>query len=286
MNMRIRAHNIHLIYTRFLEFYRLSCYTLPIIKLEATTMKKFLALTLVMLLVLAGSAFAETLKMGTNAQFPPYEYYDDTTGEVVGIDAEVAAAIAAKLGMELQIEDMDFDALIPAVANGKVDVVLAGLTVTEERKQNVDFSTTYTTAQQSVLVAADSAITTVDDLFNADNEFKIGVQIGTTGDLYITGDVEANGLKHTVERFNKYGDAVMALLSGKLDCMIVDDQVAISFAAANEGLALLDTAYALEEYAICFAKESELYDTFNAALEELIADGTVQAIIEKYITAE
>ena len=112
------------------------------------------------------------------------------------------------------------------------------------------------------------------------------MQIGTTGDLYITGDVEANGLQHSVERYNKYGDAVMALLSGKIDCMIVDDQVAVSFAEANEGLALLDTAYALEEYAICFAKDSALYADFNGALEELIADGTVQAIIDKYITAE
>ena len=140
--------------------------------------------------------------------------------------------------------------------------------------------------RSSVLVPVDSSITTVDDLFNAENTFSIGVQIGTTGDLYITGDIEANSLKHTVERYNKYGDAVMALLSGKLDCMIVDDQVALSFAAANEGLTILDTAYALEEYAVCFAKESELYDAFNTALDELIADGTVQTIIEKYIPAE
>ena len=137
----------------------------------------------------------------------------------------------------------------------------------------------------TVLVPEGTAIATVDDILNPENEYKIGVQIGTTGDLYITGDVEANGLKHSVERFNKYGDAVFALISGKLDCMIVDDQVAIAFVEANEGLAILDTAYALEEYAICFAKESELYDSFNAALEELIADGTVQAIIDKYIAA-
>ena len=112
------------------------------------------------------------------------------------------------------------------------------------------------------------------------------MQIGTTGDLYITDDVEANGLSHSIERYNKAPDAIVALSSGKVDCVIIDDQVAASFVEANEGLELLDTAYALEEYAVCFAKESEIYDEFNAALEELIADGTVQSIIDKYITAE
>ena len=249
-------------------------------------MKKIFAVMLVLAMLLTTAAMAETLTMGSSCDFPPYEYYHDETGEIVGIDVEIAQAVCEKLGVELKIEDMQFDSIIAAVVSGKVDFGMSGFTVTEERKQNVDFSTSYTTAKQSVLVPANTAITTVDDILNPENEYKIGVQIGTTGDLYITGDVEANGLKHTVERYNKYGDAVMALLSGKLDCMIVDDQVALSFAAANEGLALLDTAYALEEYAICFAKESELYASFNAALEELIADGTVQTIISKYISAE
>jgi len=249
-------------------------------------MKKIIAILMTIAMMLSVAAMAETLTMGSSCDFPPYEYYHDETGEIVGIDVEIAQAVCAKLGVELKIEDMQFDSIIAAVVSGKVDFGMSGFTVTEERKQNVDFSTSYTTAKQSVLVPADAAITTVDDILNPENEYSIGVQIGTTGDLYITGDVEALGLKHTVERFNKYGDAVMALLSGKLDCMIVDDQVAISFAAANEGLALLDTAYALEEYAICFPKESELYASFNAALEELIADGTVQTIIDKYIAAE
>ena len=249
-------------------------------------MKKIIAILMTIAMMLSTAAMAETLTMGSSCDFPPYEFYHDETGEIVGIDVEIAQAVCAKLGYELKIEDMQFDSIIAAVVSGKVDFGMSGFTVTEERKQNVDFSTSYTTATQSVLVPAETAITTVDDILNPENEYSIGVQIGTTGDLYITGDVEALGLKHTVERFNKYGDAVMALLNGKLDCMIVDDQVAISFAAANEGLALLDTAYALEEYAICFPKESELYATFNAALEELIADGTVQTIIEKYISAE
>lgn len=249
-------------------------------------MKKMFAMMLALVMLLSAAAMAESLTMGSSCDFPPYEYYDDATGEIVGIDVEIAQAVCEKLGYELVVDDMQFDSIIAAVVSGKVDFGMSGFTVTEERKQNVDFSVSYTTAKQSVLVPAQTEITSVDDLLNPENEYKIGVQIGTTGDLYITGDVESNSLKHSVERFNKYGDAVMALLSGKLDCMIVDDQVAISFAEANEGLALLDTAYATEEYAICFAKESELYDAFNAALEELISDGTVQTIIEKYISAE
>ena len=246
-------------------------------------MKKISALLLAALLCMACAACAETITMGSSIDFPPYEYYHDETGEITGIDVEIAQAVADKLGYDLEIVDMQFDSIIAAVVSGKVDFGMSGFTVTEERKQSVDFSTTYTTAVQSIIVPAGSPIKSVDDLYNADNEFKIGVQIGTTGDLYITDDVESNGLKHSIERFNKYPDAVMAVASGKLDCVIMDDQVAIAYVAANEGLELLDTAYAYEEYAICFAKESALYDPFNAALEELIADGTVQGIIDKYI---
>ena len=247
-------------------------------------MKKILALVLVCMFALTGMAMAETLKMGTNAAFPPYEFYDDETGEIVGIDAEVAAAIAAKIGMELEIVDMDFDSLIPAVANGKIDVVLAGLTVTEERKQNVDFTTSYATGVQVVIVPEASEIT-VDALFAEGASHKIGVQQGTTGDLYCTWDLEDNGLA-TVERFKSGTDAVLALTSGKVDCVIIDNEPAKNFVAANEGLKILDTEYITEEYAIALAKNSELTATINGALEELIADGTVQAIIDKYIVAE
>lgn len=249
-------------------------------------MKKVFAMILALALLCAGSAFAESIKMGSSIDFAPYEYYDDETGDIVGIDVEIAQAVAKKLGYELEIEDMQFDSIIAAVVSGKVDFGMSGFTITEERKQSVDFSTPYTTAKQSVIVPEGSAITSVEDLLNPENTYKIGVQIGTTGDLYISDDVEANGLKHTIERYNKAPDAIVALNSGKVDCVIIDDQVAVSFVNANEGLSILDTAYALEEYAICFAKESELYGAFNAALEELIADGTVQTIIDKYITAE
>ena len=247
-------------------------------------MKKILALVLVCMFALTGMAMAETLKMGTNAAFPPYEFYDDETGAIVGIDAEVAAAIAAKLGYELEIVDMDFDSLIPAVANGKIDVVLAGLTVTEERKQNVDFTTSYATGVQVVIVKEDSEIT-LDDLFAEGASHKIGVQQGTTGDLYSTWDLEDNGLA-TIERFKTGTDAVLALTAGKVDCVVIDNEPAKNFVAANEGLKILDTEYITEEYAIALAKNSELTATINAALEELIADGTLQAIVDKYITAE
>lgn len=247
-------------------------------------MKKILALVLICMFALTGMAMAETLKMGTNAAFPPYEFYDDETGEIVGIDAEVAAAIAEKLGYELEIVDMDFDSLIPAVSNGKVDVVLAGMTVTEERKQNVDFTASYATGVQVVIVKEDSDIT-LDALFAEGASHKIGVQQGTTGDLYSTWDLEDNGLA-TVERFKTGTDAVLALTSGKVDCVVIDNEPAKNFVAANEGLKILDTEYITEEYAIALAKGSELTEKINTALEELIADGSVKAIVDKYITAE
>lgn len=248
-------------------------------------MKKILAIVLACMFVFSGLAMAETLKMGTNASFPPYEYYDDETGEIVGIDAEVAAAICAKLGYDFEIVDMDFDSLIPAVANGKIDMVLAGMTVTEERKQNVDFTTSYATGVQVIIVKEDSAITSVDDLFAEGASHKIGVQQGTTGDLYCTWDLEDAGLA-TVERFKNGTDATLALTSGKVDCVVIDNEPAKNYVAANEGLKILETEYITEDYAIALAKGSELTATINAALEELIADGTIQAIIDKYIVAE
>ena len=247
-------------------------------------MKKILAIALICMLTLTGMAMAETLKMGTNATFPPYEFYDDETGEVVGIDAEVAAAICEKLGCELEIVDMDFDAIIPAVATGKIDFGMAGMTVTEERKQSVDFTTSYATGIQVVIVKEDSAIASVDDLFAEGANHKIGVQQGTTGDIYCSGDIEEAGLG-TIERYKNGTDAVLALTSGKVDCVVIDNQPALKYVEANEGLKILDTEYAVEDYAIALAKDSELTEKINAALEELIADGTVQAIIDKYIAA-
>ena len=224
-----------------------------------------------------------TLVMATNAAFPPYEFYEGDA--IVGIDAEIGAAIAEKLGMDFTIEDMEFDAIIPAVTSGKASFGMAGMTVTEERLQSVDFSDSYAQGVQVVIVAEGSEITSVDDLFAEGASNMIGVQTGTTGDLYSTWDLEDAGLAK-VERFNKGADAVLALTQDKVDCVVIDNEPAKEFVAANEGLTILETAYAEEEYAICFAKDSELTAQVNGALQELIADGTVQAIIDKYISAE
>ena len=231
----------------------------------------------------ADDAAAETLIMATNAEFPPYEYHEGDA--IVGIDAEIAAAIAEKLGMEFAIEDMAFDSIIPAVTSGKASFGMAGMTITEDRLQMVDFSDPYATAVQVVIVPEGSAITSVDDLFAEGASHVVGVQTGTTGDIYTTGDIEGAGLG-TIERFSRGADAVLALTEGKVDCVVIDNEPAKEFVAANEGLVILDTEYATEEYAICFAKDSELTEQVNVALQELIADGTVQSIIDKYISAE
>ncbi len=245
-------------------------------------MKKIISLVLICLLAFSGAAMAETLKMGTNASFPPYEYYSDETGEIVGIDAEVAAAICAYLGYDLEIVDMDFSSIIPAITSGKVDFGMAGMTVTEERKQSVDFTDSYATGIQAVIVTEDSPITCVDDLFAEGANYTIGVQEGTTGDLYCSDDIEAAGLG-TVQRYKNGTDATIALTTGKVDCVVIDNEPAKNYVAANEGLKLLDTQYAVEDYAIALAKDSELTAKINEALAALTEDGTIAAIVEKYI---
>lgn len=218
-----------------------------------------------------------TLTMATNAYFPPYEYYEGD--EIVGIDAEIAAAVAEKLGLQLVIEDMEFDSIITAVETGKADMGLAGMTVTEDRLQNVNFSDTYATGIQSVIVKEDSDIASLDDLAGK----MIGVQLGTTGDIYASGDY---GEDH-VDKYNKGNDAVMALLSGKVDAVIIDNEPAKSYVAANEGLKILDTEYAIEDYAAAINKDNTaLLDAINGALKELTEDGTLASIVSKYIPAE
>ena len=248
-------------------------------------MKKIFVIALALMLTLTSLAMAETLKMGTNAAFPPYEFYDDETGEIVGIDAEVAALICEKLGYELEIVDMEFSSIIPAVTSGKIAFGMAGMTVTEDRLQSVDFTTSYATGIQAIIVPEGSPITCADDLFAEGANNKVGVQLGTTGDIYCSDEIEAAGLG-TIERFATGTDAVLALTSGKLDCVVIDNQPAIKFVEVNEGLVILDTEYAVEDYAIALAKDSELTEKFNAALQELIEDGSVQAVIDKYIVAE
>ena len=261
-------------------------------------MKKIIAIALAALMALTlfaacGNSAAKNelptavpgkLVMATNAAFPPYEFLENN--EIVGIDAEIAGAIAEKLGLELVIDDMEFDSIIEAVKSGKADMGLAGMTVTPEREEVVNFTVSYATGVQVVIVTEDSAITSVDDLFAEGASHIIGVQRNTTGDLYSTWDLEDAGLA-TIERYSKGADAVQALITGKVDCVVIDNEPAKAFVAANAGLKILDTEYVLENYAAAMSKDNEeLFEAVNKALQELIADGTIQAIIDKYIPAE
>ncbi|WP_456065938.1 transporter substrate-binding domain-containing protein [Gemmiger sp.] len=221
---------------------------------------------------------AGKLTMSTNAAFPPYEMTTDS-GDFEGIDIEVAGAIAEKLGLELQVDDMDFDAALLAAQNGKSDMVMAGVTVTDERLKVMDFSDTYAEGIQSIIVPEDSDIATVDDLTGK----TIGTQRGTTGYIYCTDDFGEDN----VIAYDNGLTAVQALNNGQVDAVVIDNAPAKEFVAANPGLKILDTAYAQEDYAIGVAKgNTQLLDAINGALEELQADGTLQAIVDKYITAE
>lgn len=216
------------------------------------------------------------LVMATNAEFPPYEYHEGDA--IVGIDVEIAQAIADKMGRELVIEDMAFDSIIMAVQSGKADIGVAGLTVSQDRLESVNFSTPYTTAAQVIIVKEGSDIATPDDLVGK----KVGVQLGTTGDLYV-GDIEGV----VVERYNKGHEAVLALLQDKVDAVMIDSEPAKVFVDQNEGITIVDEAFTYEEYAIAIAKDdTALLEEVNAAIAELEASGELQAIIDKYITAE
>ena len=219
----------------------------------------------------------KVLTMATNAEFPPYEYYEGD--KIVGIDAEVAQLIADKLGMELKIEDVAFDSIIPGVQAGKYDMGMAGMTVTEDRLKDVNFSDSYATGVQVVIVKDGGAIASLDDIAGK----KIGVQTSTTGDIYASDEFG----EENVVKYENGALAVEALKNGKVDCVIIDNEPAKSYVAANEGLKILETEYAVEDYAICFAKENtELQEKVNAALKELIADGSVAKVVEKYIPSK
>ena len=221
---------------------------------------------------------AGKLTMSTNAAFPPYEMTTDDGG-FEGIDIEIAGAIAAKLGLELQVDDMDFDAALLAVQNGKSDIVMAGVTVTDERQKVMDFSDTYAEGIQSIIVPEDSDIASADDLAGK----IIGTQRGTTGYIYCTDDFG----DENVMAYDNGLTAVQALNNGQVDAVVIDNAPAKEFVAANPGLKILDTAYAQEDYAIGVAKgNTELLNAINGALEELQADGTLQSIVDKYIKAE
>ncbi len=263
--------------------------------------------SLVLIAVLSVTLFAacgnsgdtdETKKliMATNAAFPPYEYKEGDS--FAGIDVEIAAKIAEKLGMELEIIDTEFGSIVGGVQTGKYDMGMAGMTVTEERLESVNFSTTYATGVQSVIVLEDSEYDSYEDFYTGYDEegnptgviegLMIGVQQDTTGDIYSSSEPAEWGFgEDCVTRYKTGADAVQALLTGKVTAVIIDNEPAKSYVAANEGLKILETSYVEEDYAICVAKENtELLADINKALEELTADGTIPGIIEKFIPAE
>lgn len=229
------------------------------------------------------------LIMATNAQFPPYEMVADGEGfngtGFEGIDVEIASAIAGKLGLELQIDDMEFTSALTAVQNNAADVILAGLTYNAERDEVLDFTDSYSTGVQVVIVTEDSDITSIDDLAN---DKMIGTQAGTTGWSYASASPEDGGYgEDHVNGYDSGALAVQALLNGQIDAVIIDNAPAEEFVAANEGLKILETPWITEDY--CAAVDegnTALLEAINSALVELIDDGTVQEILDKYITAE
>lgn len=268
-------------------------------------MKKILSILAVIAIAASICCFAgckeepvdTVLDMATNASFPPYESVGEN-GQFEGIDIEIAGKIAEKLGMTLKVHDVDFDSIIGGVQSGKYDMGMAGMTVTDERKQSVNFTTSYATGVQAVIVAADSTYTSYEDFYTGFDEdgnptgtkadIKIGVQQGTTGDIYCSDEPAKWGFgAQNVTQYKTGAEAILALKSGKVTAVIIDNEPAKSYVAANEGLKILDGKYTEEEYAICVAKKNEdLLNKINKALEELIADGTVAKIVEKYIPAE
>jgi len=272
------------------------------------TFKKILCLVLALCLVCSFAACGadkketdkgtetgkEKLVMATNAAFPPYEFVDDNN-EYAGIDVEIAELIAEELGMELEVADIDFGAITGGVQTGKYDFGMAGLTVTDERKESVDFTISYANGIQSVIVAEDSKYTSFEDFYTGfDDEgnpngvkdgIEIGVQQDTTGDIYSSSDPEKWGFgEENVIRYKTGADAVQALKTGKVAAVIIDNEPAKSFVDSNDGLKILEGEYTNEDYAICVSKDNkELLDKINKALQKLIDNGEVQKIIDKYI---
>ena len=258
-------------------------------------MKKFFGLLLALVLALSlaacgggtdGGLTVEEgkLHMSTNAQFPPYEMITDSGG-FEGIDVEIAGLIAEKLGLELVVDDMGFTASLEAVQDGKSDIAMGAITVTEERKANMDFSDVYSTGIQVVIVPDGSPIATVDDLAGAE---LIGTQEGTTGYEYCSAAPEDGGYgEEHVMAYESGAVAIQALLTGKVDCVVIDNQPAQEYVKANPTLKILDTEFAIEDYAIALRKgNTALMEKVNAALAELIADGSIQAVVDQYISAD
>ena len=221
------------------------------------------------------------LTIVTNAAFPPYEYVDIVDGVKVirGIDLEISRMIADELGLELVVQDKEFSSVIPAVQAGEADLGIAGMTVTDERLKNVNFTSTYVKGVQSIIVPEGSDIKTVDDLAG----HKIGVQESTTGHIYCEDDFGSEN----VTAYSNGAMAVQALLTGNVDCVVIDNNLVKTLLEKNEGLVVLDTSYSEEDYAGAVSKDNkELLDAMNKILDAKIADGTVQKIIDEYIKYE
>lgn len=225
------------------------------------------------------------LLMATNAAFPPYEFKEGDSFK--GIDVEIAEKIAEKLGLKLEIADVEFGSIVGGVQTGKFDMGLAGMTITPDRLQSVNFSDSYAKGVQVVIVTENSAIKSLDDL-KGDGSMKYGVQQDTTGDIYASDTPENNGYgEENVIRYKTGADAVQALVSGKVDAVIIDNEPAKSFVENNKGLKILDGSWVDEDYAAAIAKDNTaLLNAVNKAIAELKADGTLQQIIDKYIPAE
>ena len=228
------------------------------------------------------------LIMSTNAQFPPYEMVADGEGfngtGFEGIDIEIASAIADKLGLELVIDDMDFDSALMAVQNGRSDMVLAGLSYSEERDETMDFTSKYATGVQVVIIKEGSDVT----LDNLGDGKLIGTQRGTTGYIYASDTPENGGYgEDAVKAFDSGATAVQALMNGQVDAVIIDEAPAKEFVAANEGLTILPGEWVTEDYCIAVAEgNTQLQEAIQKALDELIADGTVDSIINSHIKAD
>ena len=224
----------------------------------------------------AASTEGGVLVFGTNAEFPPFEYVGDD-GEPDGFDVALIKAVGEKLGKEVQVENMEFDSLVSSIGN-RIDGAIAGMTVTEERKAEVDFSDPYYEAVQFVIVAADSDIAAADDLKNK----TIGCQLGTTG-MFLAEDIEGA----TAQTYNRAIDAVNDLVNGRVDAVIIDKNPAEVFNTKFEGkVKIMDGAnfgFETEEYAIALPKGSELVEQVNQALADLKADGTFDALVSQYI---
>lgn len=249
-------------------------------------MKKFVGLFLGILLVLqvfqvrnvlATQCEEKILKMATNSTFPPYEYIKD--GKIVGIDVEIAESLAKKLGYKLEIMDMEFNTIISSVESGKANIALAGMTITDERKKSVNFSTPYAKSVQVVIVKKDSPIKSLDELKGN----KAGTQLGTTGDIYAKDDFG----EEFVQSFDKYSDAVLALMSNKIDFVLVDEMTGKAMIKNNGDLKIIETPYADEEYAIAVTKDDpKLLEDINGALFELKKEGELDNILSKYIVGD